>query len=437
MRKFILGVLLLALFALPAVAQDEAGVAHLRVAHFAADAPNVDVFSKGVVVLRDVPFGTVSDWLELEAGAYNIAVSPTGRGINAAVIGPTEITLAAGDWITVAAVGSVENETITAQVITEDHSNIGIGNARITILHAAEAIPAVDVLVDGEPLIEVLGFAGSIGDNDGMFTTEVPAGVYNISVRITSGLKAAETDPEDVLADLPETELAANGNYLIAAIGTVDAPQVVTTVSQQADSIVDVLNSDGRFTTLLAAVEAAGLTETLDTGGPFTVFAPSDGAFATALETLGLTAEELLADTDTLTTILTYHVVDGAVTAEDAVAAGTATTLQGEAISIEQGAVSVVLNGTANVTRTNIEASNGIVHIVNEVLLPPSVAEALGLVAPVPEATVEATEEAPEATEEATVEATEEPEVEATEEATVEATEEAPAEATAEATEES
>lgn len=409
MRKLILVVLLLALVALPAAAQDEAGVAHLRVAHFSADAPNVDVFSKGVVVLRDVPFGTISDWLELEAGAYNIAVSPTGRGINAAVIGPTEITLAAGDWLTVAAVGSVENETLTAQIVAEDHSNIATGSARITIFHAAEAIPAVDVLANGEPLIEVLGFAGTIGDNDGLFTAEVPAGAYDLLVRVTSGLKVNETDPDDVLADLPATELVANGNYLIAAIGTPDAPQIVTAVTQQPDSLVDVLVADGRFGTLLAAVEAAGLSETLDTGGPFTVFAPSDGAFAAALEALGLTAEELLADTETLTTILTYHVIDGEVSAEDAVAAGSATTLQGEDITIEQGAVSILLNGSVNVTRTDIAASNGVVHIINEVLLPPSVAEALGLAAP--EAEVEATEEAPaEATEEAeaTPEATEE-----------------------------
>lgn len=377
MRKLTVVLLLLALLSvvLPAAAQEEGGMAHLRVAHFSADAPNVDVFSKGVVVLRDVAFGTISDWLELEPGSYNIAVAPTGRGINAAVIGPTAIELAAGDWLTVAAVGSVENETLRAEVISEDFSNIGVGNARVTIFHAAESIPAVDVLAGDESLIDVLSFPGTLGDNDGLFTTEVPAGVYDLLVRVTSGLKANETDPDDVLAELPETEFALNGNYLIAAIGTVDAPQIVTAVTQQSDSIVDVLYADGRFGTLLAAVDAAGLTETLDTGGPFTVFAPSDGAFAAALDALGLTADELLADTETLTTILTYHVIDGAVDAETAAGAGTATTLQGENIAISSGNLGLVLNDSVNVTRTDVEAANGVIHIVNEVLLPPSMAE--------------------------------------------------------------
>ena len=82
----------------------------------------------------------------------------------------------------------------------------------------------------------------------------------------------------------------------------------------------------------MAAVEAAGLVETLQGEGPYTVFAPTDEAFAAALEDLGLTAEELLADTETLTSILTYHVVEGEVPAADVV------TLDGEEVPTVNGA---------------------------------------------------------------------------------------------------
>jgi uncharacterized surface protein with fasciclin (FAS1) repeats len=360
---------LLAISVIPSAAQDEAAPkAHLRVAHFAADAPAVDVFSKGVVVLRELAFGTVSDWLELDPGAYNIRVSPTGQGLNAAVISLDDFEVAADEYITVAAIGTVALDTIRAQVIKEDDSNIGIGNARVTIFHAAEGVPAVDVLADGSPLVSVLSFPGTLGSNDGLETIEVPAGIYNLQVRATGS-----TDPGDIVADLPETEFALNGNYLIAAIGTVDAPQVVTASRQLPYSIIDVLVGDGRFGTLLAAIDAAGMTETLDTGGPYTLLAPSDGAFNYLFETRGVTAEELLANTEALTIVLNNHVIEGAVDAETIAGMETVTTLAGNNLNIEQTNLGLVLQFDVHITRSDIAASNGIVHIVNRVILPLSV----------------------------------------------------------------
>ncbi|GIS98558.1 MAG: hypothetical protein CM1200mP26_02710 [Acidimicrobiales bacterium] len=84
-----------------------------------------------------------------------------------------------------------------------------------------------------------------------------------------------------------------------------------------AGDLVDVAVSAGEFPTLIAAVQAAGLVDTLKSEGPFTVFAPTEAAFAAALEALGLTAAELLADVETLTAVLTYHVVPGRVMAGD------------------------------------------------------------------------------------------------------------------------
>ncbi|CAN5897856.1 hypothetical protein BH23ACT5_BH23ACT5_15990 [soil metagenome] len=100
---------------------------------------------------------------------------------------------------------------------------------------------------------------------------------------------------------------------------TTEAMTDTTEMMEAEIDIVDTAVAAGDFTTLAAALEAAGLVDTLKGDGPFTVFAPTDAAFKAALADLGLTAEELLADTETLTSILTYHVVAGEVPAADVV----------------------------------------------------------------------------------------------------------------------
>jgi len=137
-----------------------------------------------------------------------------------------------------------------------------------------------------------------------------------------------------------------------------------------AKTIVETAVDAGEFNTLAAALNAAGLVETLQGPGPFTVFAPTDAAFeklpAGTLETL-LKPE----NKDQLTAILTYHVVPGAVMAADAAKLTSATTVNGKpiAISVRDGAVKI--NG-ANVTTADVKASNGVIHIIDAVILPPS-----------------------------------------------------------------
>jgi transforming growth factor-beta-induced protein len=147
-------------------------------------------------------------------------------------------------------------------------------------------------------------------------------------------------------------------------------PMPVEEVEEMAPTIVEIAVEDGRFTTLVAAVQAAGLVDTLNSDGPFTVFAPTDDAFAALPEG---TVESLLEDPEgALTQILLYHVVGAAVPAADVVELDSATTVQGEEISIEVVDGSVILNGEVEVIITDIEASNGIIHVIDAVLLPPS-----------------------------------------------------------------
>ncbi len=133
--------------------------------------------------------------------------------------------------------------------------------------------------------------------------------------------------------------------------------------------IVDTAVAAGSFKTLAAAVTAAGLVPTLKGAGPFTVFAPTDDAFAKLPKG---TVEALLADIPKLTGILTYHVVAGKVMAADVVKLDgkSAKTVNGAEVKIGT-AGGVKLNGTANVTQTDIECSNGVIHILDAVILPP------------------------------------------------------------------
>lgn len=146
----------------------------------------------------------------------------------------------------------------------------------------------------------------------------------------------------------------------------------------QLTTVVDVAAGDENFSTLVTAVGEAGLVETLEGEGPFTVFAPTNAAFEQALIDLGITVDELLASPD-LGAILTYHVVAGKLMAADVVAAinaggGTATvdTVNGAAITVELVGGDVVINGTATVIQTDLEADNGVVHVIDAVLLPPA-----------------------------------------------------------------
>jgi uncharacterized surface protein with fasciclin (FAS1) repeats len=134
----------------------------------------------------------------------------------------------------------------------------------------------------------------------------------------------------------------------------------------QLDNIVTTAVNAGSFTTLVTAVQAASLDPTLANDGPFTVFAPTDDAFA-ALP--AGTVDALLQDVPALTDVLLYHVVAGRVLAADVVSLSSATTLQGSTVAIDTS--SGVKVNDANVIQTDVLATNGVIHVIDKVLLPP------------------------------------------------------------------
>ncbi len=196
-----------------------------------------------------------------------------------------------------------------------------------------------------------------------MTTSRTAATLAAVGLASLLALTACGSDSED------SATTAAPATTVAAAAPTTTA----SAMAEEPGTIVDVAVGAGDFTVLVEAVQAAGLVETLSGPGPFTVFAPTDAAFADALTTLGITKEQLFADTENLKTILTYHVVAGEVMAADVM------TMDGEDVPTVAGpTVRVTIDGEtvmindAKVTTADIAASNGVIHVIDKVLLPPS-----------------------------------------------------------------
>ena len=167
--------------------------------------------------------------------------------------------------------------------------------------------------------------------------------------------------------------VAAASMLVLVACGSDDSTSDTTaapsTTVAEVGTIVEVASANDDFSTLVQAVTAADLATTLSGDGPFTVFAPTNAAFA-ALPA-GLLEKLLLPENkDVLVAILTYHVVAGEVMAAD-VTAGDVASVQGENITVTtDGGVKV---NTANVVTTNVDASNGVIHVIDAVIVPPSI----------------------------------------------------------------
>lgn len=158
------------------------------------------------------------------------------------------------------------------------------------------------------------------------------------------------------------------GGLVLAALGVAGCAQ-----QEEGADIVDIASSDGRFTTLVAALGAAGLVDTLKGPGPFTVFAPTDDAFA-ALPAGTVESLLLPENKDQLTSILTYHVVPGAVTSDQVIGQRlSVATVEGSSVTIDgrggKFGPTVKVND-ATVTQADIIATNGVIHVIDKVLLP-------------------------------------------------------------------
>ena len=182
-----------------------------------------------------------------------------------------------------------------------------------------------------------------------------------ITIKVEGG-KVMINDATVVIADVKTS------NGVIHVIDLVLLPPAPEDAEPTTKDIVDTAVADGRFKTLVAAVQAAGLVETLKGEGPFTVFAPTDEAFA---KLPAGTVEGLLKEPAKLKDILLYHVVAGNVMAADAAKLTSANTVLGKPITIKVEGGKVMIND-ATVVIADVKTSNGVIHVIDLVLLPPA-----------------------------------------------------------------
>jgi uncharacterized surface protein with fasciclin (FAS1) repeats len=158
------------------------------------------------------------------------------------------------------------------------------------------------------------------------------------------------------------------------AVGATAAPNEP---SAQSATIVGVAAGDKRFSTLVTLVKQAGLVKTLSSKGPFTVFAPTNAAFAALKKNAPETYDAVATDKKLLTKVLTYHVLSGTVPSGAAIAVakknGSVKTVQGEKIKLSLKGGKLYLNGSSQVIVADVKASNGVIHAINAVIVPPSV----------------------------------------------------------------
>jgi uncharacterized surface protein with fasciclin (FAS1) repeats len=359
--------------------------ARIAVGHFApfASQPistSVSVKLAGSEVLTDFVFSELTSYIDVAPGDYLVEIIPTGS-ITPAITG-TAVISAFTDF-TLAAIGNGSLQPLELLRLEDDNLTVPpTGTARIRVTHVAPfaaslSATSVDLCVEGSdtPVISALEYKESAIIN-------LPAGLYDTFVA------AAGSDCATRIFDIPFISVEAGQIAYIYAVGDVEnilpgvvvTPNIVaprkllTTISNQAavelPTIPELAASAGNFTTLLAALEAAGLDTVLAGPGPFTVFAPTDEAFAALPDG---TVEALLADpSGALTQILLYHVVGSRVQASDL--------YDGLQLGMLNGTTTVTIGGTpvtvrindAQVTVADLYASNGIVHVIDAVLVPPA-----------------------------------------------------------------
>jgi transforming growth factor-beta-induced protein len=192
----------------------------------------------------------------------------------------------------------------------------------------------------------------------------------SIGLRLKSGKIVLNGTARVVVPDVK----ASNG--VIHAIDTVLVPPSLSQPPAATQSIVQIASANPDFSTLVSLVQKAGLVEAISARGPFTVFAPTNEAFAKLASAAPATYAAVLADPALLAKVLTYHVVAGDIKSAQAIAVaqqnGTVKPLEGEPISLSVQDGKLTLNGSATVVTADILATNGVIHVIDTVIVPPS-----------------------------------------------------------------
>ena len=334
----------------------------IRVVHGSPDTPAVDVLVNDKVAIEDLTYTNQAGPASLPAGTYNVKVNLANTATTAI---NADLKLEPGGYYAAYALGFTKD--ITASVLRELPFKLG-GLGLVRLLHGAPSAPKVDVYLSrpGRDIARLRPVLRGISFKDASPYFAVRPG--ELQVRITpTGTKTVAIDVTLGIADGSlQTAVAADakggGTPLSAYVVDELAGEPLPPAPQ---SILEIAARNPQLSTLVSAVGSAGLTDALSGKGPFTVFAPTNDAFA-KLETIP--------GGETLKKVLLYHVATGAFSARDLRHKRSLETLAGEKIKIRFADGMLVLNDSVGIITKDVIASNGIVHVINAVLIPPSLA---------------------------------------------------------------
>ena len=374
-------------------------IANLRVAHLLPDETALDIYIDEEERFTQLEYASLSGFISLRPGTYSLAIVPTGDDLDEAITADVDIVLDDGDFALLTLLPSSDDE-ITQTLIPLDVPDID-DEAHLFVLHAVQAGSAVDVLIDEDVIISAIAY----GQNSSQTVDATSISVSLVDTETDAVLLEVEApldlEPQTyyfVIVYDNDGDLELLVDSLDAAAITslrqgesLDEESAVTIVNPDNGNdldIVDRLLDADDFTILMDALQSADEDILNRLRGQrdeaVTLLAPTDAAFEDLLSTLDLSVEQLLEDEDLLTDVLLYHIVEGIVTSSDLrAAAGTSiiTSLpENEAFFVsvaDDGALQ--LNGFVRFTQTDIEAKNGIIHVIDEVLLPQDILETFGL----------------------------------------------------------
>jgi len=294
---------------------------------------------------------------------------------------PTATTVPPTAAATAESVGASTAESTAAATVEATKASVSL-DATLAPIVAQSPMPTIAATEEATMMV-----ASSTEEATAMMM----APTEEMTMEATSMMSATE---EATMMAAPTEEMTAMMMAPTEEMMMEATSEMTATVEATAElgTIIDVAKADGNFTTLLAAIDKADLTKTLEGDGPFTVFAPTDDAFKALLASTNMTAAELLSNPD-LAKILEYHVVSGKITADDFAEFKSVDnpdlivvpTLDGDqklSITVDTDGT-ITINGTAKVTLKNVMASNGVIHVIDAVLMPADMAT--------PEATAAAT----------------------------------------------
>lgn len=367
-------------------AQGHGDHALLRLAHFVADGPTVDVYVNDAVAMGDVEAASITDFMEVEPGTYSISAAPAGESMETAIIAPMDITVEAGHRYSVVVMGQAADNSISSQLLDETQIVSEFDMTQGSVIIMANNIaggPAVTYYDDAIVHSENVGY----GEIKMSF---VPAENWD------TGMATVADDPETVVFDF-DSEVDGLGGfwepytvYLFGMVGTYPGAMFEDyglvdshyTIAANAVELLQAFSGLGltfdtngeivyEFDMLLAAIEAAGLGEMLMGEGPYTIFAPTNYAISQLPEG---TIEAWMADPEQLATVLQNHVVMGDMTRDILLSGEPITTVAGGTLTFTEDAENFVLvaNGSVNVQDFDYPVGNGRVWFVDNMVLVPA-----------------------------------------------------------------